>query len=123
MDEDKQGIIDAGFEGVVEHRYKWPIGGWSKDKRLKEMGLYNRLHWEQGIEGWCLFLLTRFLGWQHEEVTVYVAQMRKMLRDKTVHAYHDVYVALQDSIPRIILANENLSSVVYGRKPELTRKW
>ncbi len=59
------------------------------------MGLYNRLHWEQGIEGWCLFLLTRFLGWQHEEVTVYVAQMRKMLRDKTVHAYHDVYVALQ----------------------------
>ena len=81
------------------------------------MGLYNRLHWEQGIEGWCLFLLTRFLGWQHEEVTVYVAQMRKMLRDKTVHAYHDVYVALHAFILKFAQANGHLSSVVYGRKP------
>lgn len=74
---------------MVEHRYKLPISGWSKDRRLKELGMYNRLYWEQGVEGWCLFLLTRYLGWQYEEVMVYVAQMKKMLRDKSVHAYHD----------------------------------
>lgn len=89
VDEDKQNLIDAGFTDIVEHRYKLPIGGWSKDKRLKEIGMYNRLYWEQGIEGWCIFLLTKYLGWRYEEVMVYVAQMRKMLRDKTVHAYHD----------------------------------
>jgi len=99
VDESKQGIIDAGFTDVVERRYKWPIGGWSKDKRLKEIGLYNRLHWEQGIEGWCIFLLTNYLHWTKEEVMVYLAKMREMLRDKRVHAYQEV-------------------SVVYGRKPE-----
>lgn len=91
----KQGLVDTGFEEVMEHRYKLPIGGWSKDPRLKEMGMYNRLHWDQGIEGWCVFLLTRYLGWQREEVMVYVAQMRRMLRDKAVHAYHDWYVNQQ----------------------------
>lgn len=89
VDESKQLLIDGGFVDVTEHRYKLPIGGWSKDKKLKELGMYNRLYWEQGIEGWCLFLLTRYLGWRYEEVMVYVAQMRKMLKDKTVHAYHD----------------------------------
>jgi hypothetical protein len=27
VDESKQKILDAGFVDVVEHRYKWPIGG------------------------------------------------------------------------------------------------
>jgi hypothetical protein len=27
VDESKQGIIDAGFHEVREHRFKWPIGG------------------------------------------------------------------------------------------------
>ena len=89
LDEQRQSLIDAGFEGVVEHRYKLPIGGWSKDKRLKEIGMYNRLHWEQGIEGWCLYLLTNFLHWSPEEVTVYLAEMKKALRDKSIHAYHE----------------------------------
>lgn len=90
VDESKQGLIDAGFEDVVEHRFKWPIGGWSKDPRLKDIGLYNRLNWVQGVEGWCMYLLTKYLGWQHEEVMVYVAQMRQALRDRSIHAYHDV---------------------------------
>lgn len=85
----KQGLIDAGFEDVVEHRFKVPIGGWSKDRKLKELGMYNRLYWEQGLEGWCLYLLTRYLGWTYEEIQVYVAEMRKMLRNKSMHAYHE----------------------------------
>lgn len=90
VDESKQYLIDAGFEDVHEFRFKLPMAGWSSDRRMKEIGLYNQLHWEQGIEGWCLYLFTRYLGWQYEEVMVYVAQMRKMLRDKKVHAYHEV---------------------------------
>ena len=87
VDEDRHDIKDAGFEGVVEHRYKVPIGPWAKDRRLKEMGMYNQLQWEQGLEGWCMFLLTNYLGWTREQVLVYVAEMRSMLRDKRVHAY------------------------------------
>ncbi len=55
-------IKEAGFENVVEKVYKWPIGPWPKDSHLKQLGLWNQLHWEEGIEGWSLALLTRVLG-------------------------------------------------------------
>lgn len=62
VDLSKGYMEDAGFEGVVEHRFKLPIGGWSSDPKLKDIGRWNQLHWEEGIEGWCMALLTRILG-------------------------------------------------------------
>lgn len=55
-------IANAGFVDVVERRFKCPIGPWPKDPRLKELGMYNRLNWEEGIEGWTMMLLTKILG-------------------------------------------------------------
>ena len=61
--EQAKGLIsEAGFTNVVEKVYRWPIGPWSEDPRLKEIGLWNRLHWEEGIEGWAMALLTRVLN-------------------------------------------------------------
>lgn len=97
-DEAKQKMIEAGFVDVVEHRFKCPIGPWAKDPHLKELGRYNRLQWEEGIEGWTMFLLTRVLGWTKLEVDIYLAQMRAGLRDPKIHAYQEM-------------------TVVYGRKP------
>lgn len=97
-DESKAGIEEAGFINVVEHRWKLPIGGWPADKRFKELGQYNRINWEQGIEGWSIFLLTTVLKWTPEEVQVYLALMRQALRDRRIHAYQEV-------------------SLVYGQKP------
>lgn len=51
----------VGFEEVTERPLPMPIGGWPKDKRLKELGKFNRLHWEEGIEGWSMYLLTAYL--------------------------------------------------------------
>jgi hypothetical protein len=115
VDESRAYIEEAGFENVTEHRYKIPIGGWSSDPRLKEIGRYNRLYWEHGLEGWCTYLLTRYLHWEIEEVTVYIAHMRRMLREKKVHAYHEAYV--QACRLAMIVANIHRRSVVYGRKP------
>jgi hypothetical protein len=58
----KSKITRAGFVDVVERRFKCPIGPWAKDPRLKELGMYNRLNWEEGIEGWTMMLLTKILG-------------------------------------------------------------
>ncbi len=55
-------LEDAGFEEIVEKIYKLPIGPWSKDPHMKQLGLWNLLHWEEGIEGWSMALLTRVLG-------------------------------------------------------------
>lgn len=51
----------AGFEQVTENRFAMPIGPWPKDKELKELGRYNRLQWQEGIENWSMFLLKQYL--------------------------------------------------------------
>jgi SAM-dependent methyltransferase len=52
----------AGFVNIKKHVFPWPIGPWPKDPTLKSIGAYNRLGWQQGLEGWALFLFTKFLG-------------------------------------------------------------
>lgn len=53
---------EAGFKNVTEERFKLPVGPWSKDKRLKQLGMWNLAHCEDGIEGWSMALLTRVMG-------------------------------------------------------------
>lgn len=53
---------EAGFADVVEKRFKWPVGPWSSDPRFKELGRWNLLNWEEGMEGWTLAAYTRVLG-------------------------------------------------------------
>lgn len=55
-------IESAGFEEVVEKKFKLPVGGWSSDSKYKELGRWNLLHCERGIEGWAMALLTRVMG-------------------------------------------------------------
>jgi trans-aconitate methyltransferase len=55
-------VKEAGFVDVVEKRFQWPIGSWSSDARLKEIGRWNLLNHEEDMEGWILALCTRVLG-------------------------------------------------------------
>ncbi|KAL8801030.1 MAG: hypothetical protein Q9200_007069 [Gallowayella weberi] len=55
-------IARAGFIEVVKVKYKWPVGAWSNDQRLKELGRWNLIHWNQGMEGWTMRFLTKHLG-------------------------------------------------------------
>ena len=58
----KDMIVEAGFIDVVEHTFKWPVGDWPADSRLKEIGAINARHWIEGIEAWTMRLLTRFFN-------------------------------------------------------------
>ena len=62
LDLQKQYVIDAGFENVVEKKYKMPVGPWSSDPKLKEIGRWHLLECFEGIEGWAMALLTRVMG-------------------------------------------------------------
>jgi hypothetical protein len=53
---------EAGFQNITERRFKLPIGPWSKDKKLKKLGMWNLVHCERSIEGWAMALLTRVMG-------------------------------------------------------------
>jgi hypothetical protein len=52
---------DAGFINVVEKDYKFPIGRWPADTRMKELGMWFRAYFEDGMEGYAMALLTRVL--------------------------------------------------------------
>lgn len=89
----------AGFVDVVKKQFIWPIGPWSDDEHLRELGRWNLKNWEDGMEGWVMALLTRVHGWSYEEVQNYRAQLLRGVKSKEVKAWHNV-------------------RVVYARKPE-----
>ncbi|KAF2806714.1 S-adenosyl-L-methionine-dependent methyltransferase [Mytilinidion resinicola] len=96
--EAKERLERAGFVDVVEVRYKWPMNGWSRDERLKRIGLWNQYRLHNGVEGFMLRLLTQAGGWSVARAQVFLAQMRAAIKDEKTHAY----------LP---------GTVVYGRKP------
>ena len=94
-----QQMQDAGFVDVQQRNFAWPTNTWPKNKLMKELGHRTRISCTDGMEGLCLALLTRGLGWSKEEVDVLVALVRKDFNDRSIHAY----------IPM---------PVFFGRKPE-----
>lgn len=89
--ETMRGAIEkAGFIDVHECLYKVPMGPWPKDRVLKEVGLLNYHHWKSGLEGYAMWLLTKFGApspWTKEEVEVYLARVRAELKDTKIHGY------------------------------------
>ena len=57
----KKWVSEAGFDDIHEVWYKLPVGGWSSDAWMKDLGKWNLLHCTQGAEGWGLFLLTNIM--------------------------------------------------------------
>ncbi|OCK82077.1 S-adenosyl-L-methionine-dependent methyltransferase [Lepidopterella palustris CBS 459.81] len=99
--ESKERMEKAGFVDVVEVRYQWPMNGWSQDKKLKNIGRWNQLRLHEGVEGFMLRLLTQAGGWSIARAQVFLAEMRKALKDYNTHAFLE-------------------GTVVYGRKPMST---
>ena len=58
----RKNIEEAGFVDVVEKHYKWPLGEWPVDRRLKDIGRWNMQHWLEGLDAWTLRILTQHCG-------------------------------------------------------------
>lgn len=95
----KKWMEEAGFVDVREDVHKWPQNQWAKDPRLKEIGLWTMTNFLQGIHGLSMAPFTRGLGMSKEEVEVFLADVRKDIRNVNIRAYWTIYF-------------------VYGRKPE-----
>ncbi|KAL0933876.1 methyltransferase domain-containing protein [Colletotrichum truncatum] len=92
-------LIKAGFVDVKLLQFKWPTNTWPKEQRFKELGTWGHENIMSAWEGLCPAMLTRAHDWTREEVIVAMAELRKELRDRSIHAYHTVYS-------------------IYGRKPK-----
>lgn len=57
----------------------------------KEAGLINLQHWQSGLEGYSMHLLTNHdepTPWSREEVMTFVAKVRSGLANNHHHLYH-----------------------------------
>ncbi|GJN69822.1 hypothetical protein PLICBS_003874 [Purpureocillium lilacinum] len=81
-------ILEAGFTGVVEHTYQVPVGSWSSDPKMKQIGAYNLAFMDESLEGFALFILKEIMGWKYEEVQLFVMEMRKSIRNPRIRPYY-----------------------------------
>lgn len=54
----KERMEAAGFVDVVQVPMKWPIGPWMQDDHMKELGMWNALRLDTGLEGYVMRLFT-----------------------------------------------------------------
>ncbi|KAK5280163.1 hypothetical protein LTR40_006757 [Exophiala xenobiotica] len=83
----KQKMEQAGFEDVVEKRFKIPCSSWPKNPRLKKIGMFEAAHVDAGAEALLLRGMTQALGKSREEAQVFFAEVRKEIRNPRMHAY------------------------------------
>ncbi|KAL2127991.1 hypothetical protein VTI74DRAFT_9872 [Chaetomium olivicolor] len=97
----KDWMREVGFVDVHETVFKIPLNGWPKEIRLKQIGMLWQRNLLEGLSGFSLGMFSRFMGKTVEEIELSLVDVRQSLFDRSVHAYHKLYV-------------------VWGRKPEAT---
>lgn len=50
------GIKAAGFDDMHVQEYRESFGEWTKNLLLKEAGRFNKLQFEEGVEGFCMHI-------------------------------------------------------------------
>lgn len=106
----KQRLEDAGFINVVEKKFCCTIGKWSTDQWEREVGVWEQLRLDRGVQHFierrCInnlgvslpsFVSERnaeALQWRPEEVTVFAAKMRAALRNNRLLAHHWFYFVI-----------------------------
>lgn len=87
-------ISQAGFQNVTLHKFRWPLGTWPKDKKMKELGRWASVHLDMGLEGYLMRLMTTLLGSTPEEVTQLCDDVRAQLKDRRTHAIWPMNVVI-----------------------------
>ncbi|CCE28044.1 uncharacterized protein CPUR_01518 [Claviceps purpurea 20.1] len=93
-----QAFDEADFVEKRVVRYKTPVGPWAKDPKLSEVGRFLAAAMENDLHGYAQ-MPWQILQKPADEYQVWLATLRKALRNPKVHSYMIVLVA-------------------YGRKPE-----
>ncbi|KAH0424592.1 methyltransferase domain-containing protein [Colletotrichum camelliae] len=85
-------LKEAGFVDVKIVPFKWPIGPWAKDPHYKELGEWACANALEGLEAWTIAALTRALNWSYAEVQTLLSEVRKDMRDRSIHHYCPLWV-------------------------------
>ncbi|GKT55103.1 methyltransferase domain-containing protein [Colletotrichum tofieldiae] len=83
-------LEEIGFVDVELGLNKWPSNDWPKDPKYKEIGLTQCENILSGLEGFTMAPFTRVYEWTPEEVNVFLIDVRKDIKDRSIHAYWPV---------------------------------
>ncbi|EXJ92136.1 hypothetical protein A1O3_00686 [Capronia epimyces CBS 606.96] len=84
-------MIDAGFVDVVQHRYYWPQNSWPADPKLKKIGIWTYHDFTCSLSGISMALFTRGLGWTVPELETFLIDVRKDMKNTSIHAYWPMF--------------------------------
>ncbi|KAG6068892.1 hypothetical protein E4U16_007817 [Claviceps sp. LM84 group G4] len=98
QDIQEQAFDEAGFVEKKVIRYKLPVGPWAQDEKFAEVGQLVREAAENDLQGYTQMLWRNVLQRPAAEYFVWLATLRKAIRNPDVHSYA-------------------LALIVYGRKP------
>ncbi|KAI3545095.1 hypothetical protein CSPX01_05301 [Colletotrichum filicis] len=87
---------EIGFVDVEVRVFKWPTNGWpaadtEEGRRLKEVGVWSGENIVAGLEGFAMAPFTRAFGWSKEDVDAFLVDVKREMRDESIHAYGLVY--------------------------------
>jgi len=94
---------EAGFINITTRVLKLPIGSWPQNNILRLAGAYFQAVILDGLQGIALRPLTRALKWSVEAVELFLTDVRRHLKDPSIHSYMKVYI-------------------IYGQKPNDRRE-
>lgn len=85
-------LQEVGFVNIGAVREKWPTNSWPRDKKYKQIGIWNTENVIRALAAVSLAVFTwpkseNSLGWSRTEVEVLLAGVRKDMRNTNIHAY------------------------------------
>lgn len=80
-------LLDAGYVDVQVIPHARPMNTWPRDKKHKEIGIWQYENFMTGLEGFTMAACTRLLGWSEAQVQVYLVGVRKDMKDTSIHSY------------------------------------
>jgi hypothetical protein len=81
---------EAGFEDVIEKRYKVPTGPWPKDRRMKLIGAFETQSLLQGASAFSLRAFSKAFGWSQDETELFLVELRKDVKNLRYHTCYEL---------------------------------
>ncbi|KAF5573982.1 phosphoethanolamine n-methyltransferase 3 [Fusarium pseudoanthophilum] len=85
-------LEERGYQNVTERVFKLPFNPWPKDPRMKLLGAREMENLLSGLEAMVTRMFQKGLGWTDAEVTVFLAFLRKEIKNPRMHGYWPYYV-------------------------------
>jgi len=89
----------VGFINVQELRLCVTVGRWSKDPWEREVGMWEQLRLDRGVQDFCSRRFINQLGWHHQEVEVLCARLRQAIRNNRLAVHQYFYFAIGQKPP------------------------